>query len=259
MRKNMFGQNPFEVRMPPTPTGDIKRKHVRDVLQELGMPVENIELGLFDEIGEVTARKKRSRDNELYKTAGAYFRPNYERGLLIYALIKHLKINSFLEIGFGRGYGTLCAAMAMSENGGGKISCVDPAFAEDHLRVLNQMFPPEWFSMMTFYQATSDDFFSQNHDQYDMIYIDGDHMYEGVLKDWNNAKARFSKVVLFDDYHLPSVQDPGIQVAAVVDAIDDFDKELVIMDRRIFYDDRGKTDDEINYGQVIVTPKGQQE
>jgi hypothetical protein len=121
------------------------------------------------------------------------------------------------------------------------------------------MFPQEWFSMMTFYQATSDDFFSQNRDQHDMIYIDGDHMYEGVLKDWNNAKTRFSKVVLFDDYHLPSVQDPGIQVAAVVDAIDDFDKELVIMDRRIFYDDRGKTDDEINYGQVIVTPKRQQE
>ena len=35
--------------------------------------------------------------------------------------------------------------------------------------------------------------------------------------------------------------------------IKDHEKELIIMDRRIFFDDRRIPDDQIDYGQVLVS------
>ena len=42
-------------------------------------------------------------------------------------------------------------------------------------------------------------------------------------------------------------------IVALIDEIEGYDKELIIGDRRIFLDDRGKSDSEIDYGQVLVT------
>jgi hypothetical protein len=86
-----------------------------------------------------------------------------------------------------------------------------------------------------------------------MIYIDGDHRYDAVKNDWENAKNAANKVILFDDYHLPGKVQKDIEVSSLIDSIEGYDKELVIMDRRIFLDDRGYTDDQIDYGQVIIT------
>ena len=89
---------------------------------------------------------------------------------------------------------------------------------------------------------------------FDLVYIDGDHTYEGTKLDWENTKDRFNKFLLFDDYHLPSKEDPNdIQCAHLIDQIEDESKQLIIMDRRIFLDDRGLTDDEIDYGQVLLS------
>ena len=44
-----------------------------------------------------------------------------------------------------------------------------------------------------------------------------------------------------------------IECSKVIDNITNYQKELIIMDRRIFFDDRGYTDDEIDYGQVLLT------
>lgn len=40
-------------------------------------------------------------------------------------------------------------------------------------------------------------------DVYDFVYIDGGHSYETVMHDYNKVKD--SKVIVFDDYHLPGV------------------------------------------------------
>ena len=240
----------------PPRTGNIKRTNIREKLTELGMPVEDLSLGNFDFIGEYTAKKTRAQNSENWRTTGAFFRPNYERGILIYSLIRKYNIQSFLEIGFGRGYGALCAAMAMAENGAGKATTVEPNLDLNLVRQLQKIFPPEWFQIINFVESTSGDYYSKldEDETFDLVYIDGDHTYEGTKLDWENTKDRFNKFLLFDDYHLPSKEDPNdIQCAHLIDQIEDESKQLVIMDRRIFLDDRGLTDDEIDYGQVLLS------
>jgi len=237
----------------------MKHVHIVDKLKELGFELDDLTLGDFDLIGEWCAKKQRNFDHPLYKTAGAFFRPNYERGLLIYSLILHYDIKSFLEIGFGRGYGTLCAAMAMIENGGGSITTIDAnldhMYIADHIKKLKQAFPKEWFDIITFVPEFSQNYLSSIEDEFDFIYIDGDHRYEAVKMDWELCENRYNKLLLFDDYHLPTKagESPDIECARLIDEIDDGSKELIIMDRRVFVDDRKLSDSEIDYGQVLLT------
>ena len=231
----------------------MKITHIKDKLVELGYPVETLSLGDFDSIGEFTAKKSRSSDSGLYKKVGCFYRPNYERGLLIYSLIRKYKVNSYLEIGFGRGYSTFCAVKAMEdERIEGKVTTVDPNFDKNYLQSLTRIFPQSWFQKIEFLHGKSEDAIP-SLGNFDMIYIDGDHTYEGVKKDWDMCKSRWNKVVLFDDYHMPTKSQKDIECAKLIDQIEDSAKELVIMDRRIFLDDRGLRDDEIDYGQVVIT------
>ena len=232
----------------------MKTIHIKDKLEELEFPVEYLSLGDFDAIGEFTAKKTRRPDSELYKKVGCFFRPNYERGLLIYSLIRKYKIQTYLEIGFGRGYSSFCAAKAMEDDGiDGKITTIDPNFDRQHLQNLSKLFPQSWFAKINFLQGKSEDVLP-TLDKFDMIYVDGDHTYEAVKRDWELCKDRWNKVVLFDDYHLPSKEeDKNIECAKVIDQIEGYKKELIIMDRRIFLDDRRLKDEEIDYGQVILT------
>ena len=72
-----------------------------------------------------------------------------------------------------------------------------------------------------------------------------------LKKDWENSKEKFKKALLFDDYIKRDQKD--IECRLVIDSIEDNNKELIKMDRRIFFDDRGLLDEDIDYGQVLLT------
>lgn len=235
----------------------MKKINIKEKLSEIGVSIDDIVLGDFDYIGRYTAERNRSPDQELYKKVGCFFRSNFERGILIYHLIKKYRLTSMLEIGFGRGYSTLCAAKAFKDIGvNGKIVTIDPNFDFQFLNQIKNgnVFPASWFDGINFAQGTSREILpSLQNEKFDFVYIDGDHSYEGTKFDWEHTKNLFNKFLLFDDYHEKSKDDPGIQCQKLIDEIEDDSKELIIMDRRIFFDDRRLSDEEINYGQVLLT------
>lgn len=235
----------------------MKSVRIDKKLSELGVEIDSIQMGDFDYIGEFTAKRDRKPGDPNYKHVGAFYRSNYERGILIYYLIRQFNLTSMLEIGFGRGYATFCAARAFHDAGiAGKICTIDPALDEKYLSMLQNVFPQEWFKYIQFCKGTSEAVLPTLKENYDLVYIDGDHSYAGTKHDWENTKNKWNKFLLFDDYHLPSKDDPGISCAKLIDEVDDPSKELIIMDRRMFFDDRRLSDEKIDYGQVLLTKEG---
>lgn len=239
--------------------------HIKDYLKEgLGIDPSSIVLGDYDRIGEFLARKSRSPSSPLYASVGAFFRPQYERGILIASLIGTHRLSSMLEIGWGRGYSAVCAAMAMELAGleGGTVTSIDVRFDEQHLAAMKSTFPTSWLARIRMHQGQSTQVLPTFAGQkYDLVYIDGDHTYEGVKSDWELAKALATRFVLFDDYHLPTKDaSPGIKVAQLIDEIDwasegFLEPFMIRADRRMFIDERGYTDEQIDYGQVLVERK----
>lgn len=227
---------------------------IQQKLEELGVDIESIPMGDFDLIGKFTAERQRGPNDPGYKKWGAFYRSNYERGILLYHLITRHRMSSMLEIGFGRGYSAVCAAKAFHDIGvRGKILTIDPVLDEKHLEMVQQIFPKEWLNCITFVKGKSIDCLPKINEEFDLVYIDGDHSYEATLSDWEMTKSKWKKCIVFDDYHLPQKVDPGIQCREVIDSIEDSSKELIIMDRRMFFDDRRLSDDQIDYGQVLMT------
>jgi len=230
---------------------------IKNKLEEMGVALDSIVMGDFDYIGEYTAKRDRKPGDPNYKKYGSYYRSNYERGILIYYLIRQYNLTSMLEIGFGRGYATFCAARAFHDAGiAGKVVTIEPALDEKFIGALQQVFPQDWFKYVQFARGTSQQVLPQVTDSFDLVYIDGDHSYQGTKFDWDNTKDKWNKFMLFDDYHMPDKGDPGIQCSQLINEIDDPTKELIIMDRRMFFDDRQFTDQQINYGQVLLTKAG---
>lgn len=236
----------------------MKVTNITSKLQQLDCPVSSLLLGDFDAIGEYTAKKARGRENNQYATTGCFFRPNYERGMLITAMVKRYKPQRVLEIGFGRGYWTTCCARAMYDAGiEGEVISIDPHFDNAHVDMMSKLFPHEWLNLVKMTQGRSVDVLPKIEGDFDIIYIDGDHSYQAVKSDWLAIKDRFKQFVVFDDYHMQGKIDEQneIQVARAVDEIDaKYERELIVMDREIFCDDRPeyRAGQQKYYGQVIV-------
>jgi hypothetical protein len=231
-------------------------KNIKTKLAELGIDLKDIPLGDFDSIGEFTAKRNRNPGERLYNEVGAFYRSNYERGILIYYLIKTGKLDSFLEIGFGRGYATMCAAKAFADQGKvGRIVTIDPKLDRNYVQQLANILPKQWFAGITFVANTSQEALKTINEKFDFVYVDGDHTYDAVKADWELCKDKWDRYILFDDYHLPSKKEhtTSIECAKLIDEIDDPTKELIRMDRRIFMDERGYTDEQVDYGQVLMT------
>jgi predicted O-methyltransferase YrrM len=239
----------------------MKQLNIKQKLENLDVTLDAICLGDFDVIGEYTAKRNRAANDPNYKKTGAFYRSNYERGILVYYLIRQHNLKSMMEIGFGRGYVTLCAAKAFFDAGiDGTVVTIDPVMDEKFITALTQIFPAEWWKMVKFCKNASQVAVPEMQEQFDLIYVDGDHNYASVKADFENCKDKFNKFLLFDDYCLPSKIDPGLQCQKAIDeinyeAIGCSEPELVIMDRIIFENDKKLRPDQIDYGQVLFTKK----
>jgi len=235
----------------------MKIVHIKQKLEDIGVPISDINLGMFDWIGEYTAKRTRNIDDPNFKRIGYTYKSSYERGMLIYYLIRQFSLSSYIEVGFGRGYSAMCAAKAFYDLGiNGKVVTIDPEFNDNHMATLQQVFPKHWFKCFEFLKGVSQQVLPAVTDTFDIAYIDGDHSYEATKSDWKLLQNKFAAFCLFDDYHLPSKNDPGIKCSQAIDEIDFraekcLEPEFLRLDRRILLDDRGFTDEQIDYGQVL--------
>lgn len=231
--------------------------NIKDKFAELDIPLSEISLGDFDYLAEITAKRMRDPQSELWKKAGAFFKPNLERGVLIYSLIKKYQLSSYLEIGFGRGYSALCAAKAFAELGNdGRVFVIEPQVDDTLMQTLGSVFPNEWTSRIQIARAKSEDALPKMQDHYDLVYVDGDHTMQAVRSDYEGVKNLWNCFLLMDDYHLEPGNDVNIQVNEALDDVElpeDVKSDLLIMDRRIFLDDRQWSDDQVKYGQLLLT------
>ena len=243
----------------PTRTGDIEVTTIDKILDDLDIVIgEDIVMGDFDVMGWHLASKVRDRGNENYKKHGAIFRPNYERGVLIHALIQRKNLSRVLEIGFGRGYVTACSALAIYGKGvEGSVVTVDPHHNDETLGVLRSALEDSVLTMVDIepVKVSSDDYFNHldSDTKFDLIFIDGDHRYDYVKKDFENAVKHIDNgYIVMDDYHLPSKTDKDIEVANFIDTLPkEVSRKLVKTDRILFADDLKRSIENLDYGMVI--------
>jgi predicted O-methyltransferase YrrM len=119
--------------------------------------------------------------------------------MVLYSIARFLPARLALEIGVDDGSTTLPLLVGVAEHGGHLFS-VDPAPCEwAKVAVEKSWYGDQWH----FSQLKSADLAAEiQPGSLDLIFVDGDHSYEGVRADWLNYrdKVRVGGLVLFHDY-----------------------------------------------------------
>lgn len=126
---------------------------------------------------------------------------------LLYALVRAMKPDVCVEIGTARGKSTCFTGMALRDNGAGRLYAIDPHTATDW----NDAHSVDTLGIVTanirrlsieghvtILRSGSDEVGRTWATPIDILFIDGDHSYEGVKRDW--------------ELFLPFVQAHGVVV-----------------------------------------------
>jgi predicted O-methyltransferase YrrM len=128
-------------------------------------------------------------------------------GMFLYRLIREVKPAATLEIGLAYGFSTTYMLAALHANGSGHHTAVDQfdwhgiGGARDQALGLHGVF--EWCKE-TSAEALSR--FAKEQRQFGVIFIDGDHKFDGVMVDFSLATNVCSGYIVFDDMWMPAVQ-----------------------------------------------------
>ncbi len=149
-------------------------------------------------------------DGKFYNIHSTTYIPP-EEGMWLFQLCRDFKPNATLEIGFAYGYSTLFFLAALSENGTGHHTAIDPF--EDEL----------WhgIGMCHAKSVESDDYFRfiksksiialphlANSEKFDVIFIDGNHRFDDALVDFTLSAelCTLGGYIVLDDMWLPSIR-----------------------------------------------------
>jgi predicted O-methyltransferase YrrM len=159
---------------------------------------------------------------------------NFHSGLgdsanLLYGLVRSMKPEICVEIGSARGRSACYIGMALKENGSGKLYAIDPHTAtnwndiesSDSIDILRSNISALGLSNQIVIICSSSEEAGRNWNRpIDLIFIDGDHSYEGVKHDWElfSPHVKPFGIVLFHDtawsLHPPTAEVPTARVAA---------------------------------------------
>jgi predicted O-methyltransferase YrrM len=129
---------------------------------------------------------------------------------LLYGLVRAMKPAVCVEIGSARGRSACFIAMALRENGGGRLHAIDPhrptawndSGAAETLAVMQRNLERLRLApYVEIVRATSEEAAAGWTHLIDLLFIDGDHSYDGVRRDWDlfvPHVAEFGVVVFHD-------------------------------------------------------------
>jgi predicted O-methyltransferase YrrM len=223
----------------------MKKIDINQKVRDLNVKLPDIES--FWRLGDLTALRQNSE--------GKYYRANYERGILLYALVAHFKPTTILEFGTGRGYGSFCMARSLVDhNLPGKIYTVDKRSKNKKEvwpinlgkgeetqnlsweEVWTSRIDKSWLDRIQLLTGDTPAVLSKwkkmGNPNVDFSFIDAGHDYDSVKHDYYSvldiASSQFA--VLFDDY----VPKPGFGIQKLIDEEVEpvFNAECVVTDRR---------------------------
>lgn len=129
---------------------------------------------------------------------------------LLYGLARSLKPKVCVEIGSARGKSACYVGMALMENGFGKLYAIDPhtrtnwndSQSVDTLPVIEHNIRSLGLTKyVEIVRKTSHDAVKEWSQPIDLLFIDGDHTYDGVRRDWDSFSpflAEFGVTVFHD-------------------------------------------------------------
>ena len=139
-------------------------------------------------------------------------RVSESQGMWMYETCRQLKPRRTLEVGLGFGFSTIFILAAIDENGIGHHTAIDPfqrkwwhgvgALQAQHLGMRSSFLILEELSVIALARLVS------QKEEFGLIYIDGDHRFDGALADFTLA-AQICPVggqVILDDMWMPSIQ-----------------------------------------------------
>lgn len=129
---------------------------------------------------------------------------------LLYGLARSIKPKVCVEIGSARGKSACAVGLALRRNGGGKLYAIDPhsptnwndTSSVDSFAIINEHLQKSGAAdFVEIVRKTSSEAAKGWDKKIDLIFIDGDHSYEGVKADWELFLPHLNEfgVVVFHD------------------------------------------------------------
>jgi predicted O-methyltransferase YrrM len=154
---------------------------------------------------------RNGRPHPLQTAASVDFRSGLgDSALVLYGLCRSMKPKVCVEIGSARGKSACYVGTALKENGTGHLYAIDPhtktnwndAESVDTYEIMRDNLNKfRLQDVVTMVRKTSSETLNEWTEKIDLIFIDGDHSYEGVKADWEGFRPHLNKfgLVVFHD------------------------------------------------------------
>lgn len=157
---------------------------IKDFLIERGWELTDREKELWEKASGGLTRKRPSK------------RPDLERGILLYAIIKRNKLKRALDVGTAGWF----SALSMAYAGAWVVTLDTENHSPMNLGIFNA-YRDRVFQVV----GRSQDYLNGRESTWDIAFIDGDHSYEGCKKDLELLKGKVKYLVCHDYGNLPEV------------------------------------------------------